>query len=144
MCLEIRRSEKLPDWGDRSIFYYLIICSVVVYNIGFYWIKQVTKWFETIFQHIPFCFLVFLTAIAEGGPWASDCAWQKKKNNEGGSPLASRSRSPGRESTQRLCTCFIFWLTFWLRTFQSMLWSGGLIKRSMERCHIQQSLLSAS
>ena len=48
--------------------------------------------------------LVFLTAIAEGGPWASDCAWQKK-NNEGGSPLASRSRSPGRESTQRLCTC---------------------------------------
>ena len=24
-----------------------------------------------------------------------------------GGPLASRSRSPGRESTQRLCTCFI-------------------------------------
>ena len=32
-----------------------------------------------------------------------------------GGPLASRSRSPGRESTQRLCTCF---------TNQSFLFEG--------------------
>ena len=27
--------------------------------------------------------LIFLTASAEGGPWASDCVWHKKKNNGG-------------------------------------------------------------
>ena len=47
---------------------------------------------------------VFLMDIAKGGPWASDWAWQKN-NGWGGQPLVSRSRSPGRESTQRLCTC---------------------------------------
>ena len=42
----------------------------------------------------------FLMAIAEGGR-----ELQTELDRMNG-PLASRSRSPGRESTQRLCTCF--------------------------------------
>ena len=60
----------------------------------------------TISGNIHIIGTVFLTAIAEGGPWASDCVWHKKNENDGGGPLASQSRSPGRESTQRLCTFF--------------------------------------
>ena len=46
---------------------------------------------------------IFLTAIAEGRELQTVSNTRRMMND--GGPLASQSRSPGRESIQRLCTC---------------------------------------
>ena len=50
-----------------------------------------------------------------------------------GWPLASRSRSPGRESTQRLCTCSaLFWyflFCFPVLTKYWSVWQSGILER---------------
>ena len=90
-------------FNKTSVWYIVTICYI--------WLLQRINITVCVVMILSFKMLlvsVFLTAIAECGPWASDSAWHKKNKGwgGGGGPLAKSDLSPGRESTQRLCTCF--------------------------------------